>query len=133
VILLDTHAVIWLANEDTTLGSQSREIISAALRENDLSISAVSFWEIALLVAKNRLELRRPLRELRDDLLKSGVTEVPLTGDLAMLAVDLEDLHADPADRFIAATAVANAALLVTADARLLRWRHALHRQDAQK
>lgn len=55
-----------------------------------------------------------------------------LTGDTAILAGELEGLHADPADRFIAATAILDGAVLVTADERLLRWRHPLRRQNAE-
>jgi PIN domain nuclease of toxin-antitoxin system len=132
VILLDTHVAIWLANEDRNLGAQAREIILRAREDSELAISAVSFWEIALLVSKDRLELHKDAFVLRIDLLNSGVTEVPLTGDVAMLAVGLENLHADPADRFIAATAIAHDALLITADDRLLRWSHGLRRHNAQ-
>jgi PIN domain nuclease of toxin-antitoxin system len=132
VILLDTHAAIWLANEDRMLGMQSRDIILTAREENQLSISAISFWEIALLVSKDRLELHRDPFQLRNELLGSGVTELPLSGDIAMLAVRLENLHGDPADRFIIATAITHDATLLTADQRLLGWRHRLLRQNAE-
>jgi PIN domain nuclease of toxin-antitoxin system len=58
VILLDTHAAVWLANDDPALGQKSCSIALAARAESQLAISAISFWEIALLVAKARLELR---------------------------------------------------------------------------
>jgi len=74
---------------------------------------------------------RRPA-ELRADLLDTGVIELALTGDIALLAVDLKTLHGDPADRFIIATAIMHDATLVTADARLLRWRGRVKRQNAQ-
>jgi PIN domain nuclease of toxin-antitoxin system len=132
VILLDTHAVVWLANDDPALGQKSRSMALAARAENKLAISAISFWEIALLVAKDRLGLRyRPAR-LRAELLDTGVIELGLTGDIALLSVELKNLHGDPADRFIAATAIAHGATLITADARLLRWRSKLGRQNAE-
>jgi PIN domain nuclease of toxin-antitoxin system len=56
----------------------------------------------------------------------------PLTGNIALLAVELEGLHADPADRFIAATAIAHRATLITADARLLAWQNEARRQNAE-
>jgi PIN domain nuclease of toxin-antitoxin system len=132
VILLDTHAVIWLANNDPALGKQSCSMALAARAENRLAVSAISFWEIALLAAKDRLELRGRPAELRSDLLDTGVVELPLTGDIAMLAVELAGLNADPADRFIAATALAHGATLITADARLLRWQSEVRRQNAE-
>jgi PIN domain nuclease of toxin-antitoxin system len=132
VILLDTHAVVWLASDDPALGQKSCSIALAARAENQLAISAISFWEIALLVAKDRLELHYRPAELRAELLDTGVIELALTGDIALLAVELKNLHGDPADRFIAATAIMHDATLMTADARLLRWRGKVKRQNAQ-
>ncbi len=132
MILLDTHAAVWLANNDPALGQKSCSIALAARAENQLAISAISFWEIALLVAKDRLELHDRPAKLRAELLETGVIELALTGDIALLAVELKNLHGDPADRFIAATAIAHDATLMTADARLLRWRSKVRRQNAQ-
>ena len=132
VILLDTHAAVWLASDDPALGQRSCSIALAARFENQLAICAISFWEIALLVAKHRLEMHRRPAELRAELLDTGVIELALTGDIALLAVELKNLHGDPADRFIVATAILHNATLVTADARLLRWRGRVKRQNAQ-
>ncbi|MFY9829870.1 MAG: type II toxin-antitoxin system VapC family toxin [Rhodoplanes sp.] len=131
MILLDTHALVWLANDDPALGEQSCSMALAARAESRLAISAISFWEIALLAAKGRLELRDQPAKLRAQLLDAGIVELPLTGDIALLAVGIPDLPSDPADRFIAATAMTHDATLVTADARLLRWRSEVRRQNA--
>ena len=133
MIVLDTHTALWLLNDDRTLGTQSRSAIAAARPDNLLAISAISFWEIALLIAKGRLDLEMQPAELRRKFLDTGLVELPLTGDIAMLAVELDNLHNDPADRFIAATVIAHEATLLTADARLLNWRHKMNRQDATK
>jgi PIN domain nuclease of toxin-antitoxin system len=133
VILLDTHVALWLMLDSKALGKQSRRIARQAAAANELAISAMSFWEIALLIAKDRLELRGEASQLRKDLSTSGVVELSVTGDIAIGAVELANLHADPADRFIAATAVAHDALLMTADSRLLRWRHSVRRQNAHR
>jgi PIN domain nuclease of toxin-antitoxin system len=132
MILLDTHAAIWFATEDNTLGKRSRGLAKAALAESHLAICAISFWEIAMLVAKGRLQALLPAEELRVLLLAAGMIELPLTGDIALLSANL-DLHGDPADRFIAATAITHGATLVTADQRLLKWKHALSRQNAKR
>jgi PIN domain nuclease of toxin-antitoxin system len=132
VILLDAHAAVWLASDDPALGRRSCAMALAARAENKLAISAISFWEIALLVAKNRLELHYQPAELRAELLDTGVIELALTGEIALLAVALKNLHGDPADRFIAATAVVHEATLLTADSRLLRWRGKVARQNAE-
>jgi PIN domain nuclease of toxin-antitoxin system len=61
------------------------------------------------------------------------VTELPVTGLISIMAIELPDLHGDPADRLIAATSVVHGATLMTADRELLRWPHALPRQDASR
>lgn len=66
-------------------------------------------------------------------MLASGIRELALTGDIAIMAGELENLHGDPADRIIAATAIAHDATLITADAKLLQWRNPLKRQDAEQ
>jgi PIN domain nuclease of toxin-antitoxin system len=131
VILLDTHVEIWMIGDERMFGAQSRKIVQSAREENRLAISAISFWEIAVLVAKDRLELRGEASQLRKDLSTSGVVELSVTGDIAIGAVELANLHADPADRLMAATAAAHDAMLMTADSRLLRWRHRVRRQNA--
>jgi PIN domain nuclease of toxin-antitoxin system len=86
-----------------------------------------------MLVAKRRLRSLDSAGELRRIVLDSGIHEAPLTGDIAILAGNLEGLHGDPADRFIVATAIARDATLITADQRLLGWRSKLKRHDADK
>jgi PIN domain nuclease of toxin-antitoxin system len=132
VILLDTHVAIWITTENPALGRESRTLVERARETDGLAISAVSFWELAMLAAKGRINsITSPTRH-RARILSSDIQEIPLTGDVGILAADL-DLHGDPADRFIAATAIIQGATLLTADRALLRWRHPLPRQDASK
>jgi PIN domain nuclease of toxin-antitoxin system len=131
VILLDTHVAVWFTT-DTKFGKRSTTIVEAALLEDRLAISAISFWEIAMLIGKGRLRALRSAGEQRAKILAAGIRELPVTGEIGILAAELETLHADPADRLIAATAIAHDATLVTADERLLRWRHKLPRQNAE-
>ena len=133
VILIDTHVAIWIATSSRFLGAKSKALIETAASEDRLLISAISFWEIALLASKRRLSFETAASELRLQLVDAGVTELPLTGPIAILAVGLEKLHGDPADRFIAATAVIHGATLMTADGALLKWRHSIARIDASK
>jgi PIN domain nuclease of toxin-antitoxin system len=132
VILLDTHAAIWFTT-DSGLGKRSQAIAEEALADDRLAISAISFWEVSMLVAKRRLRSLDSASELRKKVLDSGINEVPLTGDIAIVAGNLEGLHGDPADRFIVATAITHDATLMTADESLLEWRHKLRRQNAEK
>jgi PIN domain nuclease of toxin-antitoxin system len=132
VILLDTHAAVWLTIEKG-LGRDSQRIIEKAAGEDRLAISAFSFWEMGMLIAKRRLRTVESAGELRARLLASSCRELPLTGEIAILAAEIEGLNGDPADRIIAATAIVHDATLVTADDRLLGWRHQLKRQDAEE
>ena len=132
IALLDTHVVIWLATADASLGKSSRNLIDAAAQSGALAVSAISFWEIALLIEKGRLQTSLAAEELRNQVLQSGMVEIPLTGDVAVLSTQLT-LHADLADRFIAASAISHGATLLTADDRLLRWKHALKRYNARR
>jgi PIN domain nuclease of toxin-antitoxin system len=73
------------------------------------------------------------VREWRDAVLTAGAIELPLDGMVAVRALDLAGLHDDPADRFIVATALVHDAAVMTADERLLDWRHGMNRYDARK
>ncbi len=103
-----------------------------ALADGALAASAITFWEIALLLSKARLELAKPIGQWRRDLLTSGLVECPVDGEIGIAAAQLGDLHGDPADRIILATAVHHRATLVTADQRLLAWTGLLERHDAR-
>jgi PIN domain nuclease of toxin-antitoxin system len=97
-----------------------------------LAISAISFLEMALLIAKGCLRALDDVREQRILMMRAGIRELPLTGDIAILAVELENLHADPADGFIAATAIAHNATLITADQTMLSWLSKVRHHNAE-
>ena len=132
MILLDTHVALWLVAGSRALGKRSERIAERAAAASQLAISAVSFWEIALLIKKKRLRWTDSATEMRRQILGLGASELPLTGAAAILAGELEMLHGDPADRFIAATAIIHDATLLTADDQLLGWRHSLRRHNAE-
>jgi len=122
VIVLDTHVLLWLDRKDPALGPTSRELISMAWGKGAIAVCAISFWEVAMLAARGRLDLRQSPESWRVDWLRAGLKEIALDGALAVTAAELAEFHPDPADRFIAATAMARAATLITADQALLRW-----------
>lgn len=132
MILLDTHVAVWAAFDDKALGGNCRRLVRRASDQNELAVSAISFWEIALLIRKRRLRLADSAKEARRLILGTGATELALTGEIAIMAGELENLHDDPADRFIAATAIMHDATLITADERLLRSRHIPRKQNAE-
>jgi PIN domain nuclease of toxin-antitoxin system len=133
VILVDTHVAIWILRNDAALGKKARNLALAALDGGQLVISAISFWEIALLIAKARLRSLDDPSETRVLMLRAGIREVPLTGEIAIIAVQLNSLHSDPADRFIAATAITHDATLMTADETLLGSRSKVKRINAER
>lgn len=133
MILLDTHAAIWFFTEDSDLGPRARSRARSALAEAALFVSAITFWEIALLASRRRLRGLRSPAEQRATVLDSGIQELPITGEIAIRAVELNNLPDDPTDRFIVATAIEHGATLMTADTALLNWRHSVRRADASK
>ena len=131
-LVLDTNALIWLLKDSDRLGREAERRIDEALGSSRVLVSATSFWEVAVLVAKGRIALTMPVDQWRVEALQLGIEELPLDGEIAIASVALPDLHADPADRFIAATALKTGVPLVTSDARLLTWKGPLVCIDAR-
>jgi PIN domain nuclease of toxin-antitoxin system len=131
VILVDTHTLLWMDNDDPSLGRRARALIDAALADGVLAVSAISFWECSMLHKRRRVRLPKSCRAWRSDLLAAGLLELPLDGEVADAAARLSDLPKNPAGRFIVATAIKQRATLLTADRALLRWKGALRCADA--
>ena len=132
MILLDTHALIWLVEADPKLGKKVRKLSDQALKINELATSAITFWEVAMLAQRKRIDLSLPADVWRLRLLNMGLMEIPITGDIGITAADLQGFHGDPADRFIAATAILGGGTLMTADKAMLGWPGKMMRQDAR-
>ena len=132
MIVLDTNALVWVTVEDKRLGRKARALVEKTWTAGKLAVPAVAFWEIGLLEARKRLRLPAQVREWRQSLLDAGMIELPLDGLVALRSLDLTGLPDDPADRFITATALVHSAALMTADEKILNWRHALERHDAR-
>ena len=105
MILLDTHIwVNWIVKGDAGL---TPGIINAMQREDRLAVSSISCFEVSLLAKRGKIELPLPINDwLIEALENSGVYELPVTCDVAHRAVMLPDIHRDPADRIIIATAL---------------------------
>jgi PIN domain nuclease of toxin-antitoxin system len=114
VIVLDTHAWIWWASDPVKLGRRGRAAIEAADR---IGVPAVCCFEVAAAVARGRVTLDRAPREwIEEALALPRVELLPLSPAVAVKATQLGAFHGDPADRLIVATAVLNAARLVSRD-----------------
>lgn len=132
VIVLDTHVLLWMDSNDRKIGRRTRALIDRNWAVGNVAVAAIVFWEIGMIAARSRIRLPLPLAEWRQSLLAAGVLEFPLDGAVVIRALDLAGLPDDPADRFIVATALERHASLVTADEKLLAWRHGLERHDAR-
>jgi len=132
VILLDTHVLVWLDEASPQLGAAAIERINAAFQAGEAMVSAISFWEVGMLVTKGRIRLDLDLGVWRNDFLEQGLIELPVTGEIGIKAATFERFHGDPADRLIAATALKNSLALVTADKKLLNYKLAIARLNAR-
>ena len=130
MILLDTHVLVWLDEGCNRLSSATIAMIDQALAQEKLGVSAITFWEVAMLLNKKRLELTIPPSVWRKNLLDSGLREIAVTGATGIRAASLENFHGDPADRIITATALEHAALLITGDTKILAWPGLEHKHD---
>lgn len=118
MILLDTVAWIWLATESPKLSPTARE----AIRAHDTKlVSAISAWEVGMLVAKSRIRLDRPVdRWVEDALRLPGVEPVSVDVAVGVMATKLPgEAPADPADRMVVATSLIRGCPILTPDRRL--------------
>ena len=119
MIVLDTHAWIWYVDDPEHLSSKVRTAVEAAAESGDVYVSCISTWEVLMLEKKHRLKLSIPAEVWIERCQATGVFSfVPLDNSISRLSVSL-GLHGDPADRFIAATAVYLGARLITKDRKL--------------
>ena len=129
MILLDTHVVIWWANGDLErLSPAARETIDQACvtTTQSLMVSAISCWEVAMLVQRGRLALSVDCdRWLMLLSAIPAVQLVPLTPAVAVSATQLPGaFHPDPVDRFLVALARQRAVPLITADSKIRDYPH---------
>ena len=125
LILLDTHAWIWLINGDEQLrSSSSLPLINEAAGFSNIKVSAISVWEVSMLEAKGRISFSTECLDwVKQVLAAPGISLVPIVPEIAVLSSRLPgEFHGDPADRIIVATALELSATLVTKDNKILRY-----------
>lgn len=117
-LLLDTHIWLWAALEpDRLQPSVQRALIEA----DERWLSPVTVWETLLLAERGRLDLgTSPAEWIQRQLRAAPMRDAPLDRETALASRSVALPHEDPADRFLAATAMVRGLTLVTADRRLL-------------
>jgi PIN domain nuclease of toxin-antitoxin system len=113
-LLLDTHLLLWAAEEPGRLSPAARKLMKDA--GNELMFSAASFWEIAIKRSLGRSDFRLDPRLLRRGLLDNGYSELLIGSDHALAIDGLPRLHKDPFDRILIAQAMVEGITLLTAD-----------------
>ena len=114
--LLDTCALVWLANGNGRMPVRVRRELAEA---DELYVSSVSAWEISRKLQKGTLVLDGDMRTVWTNLVESYRLKVlPVTPEIAIVSTELPDIHKDPADRFIIAAAKVGKLKVVTSDGR---------------
>lgn len=125
MLVLDTHVLIW-AHMGVRIPKKVERRIAAAGKDNELFISAITPWEIARGVRRERIKIAGDVLEWIQDALDAlSAVVASLEPAIAVDAVDLAWDHADPSDRIIVATARRLGASLVTADTAILEFAQA--------
>ena len=116
-LLLDTCAVLRLANGE--FGKFSRSAMNAMREADVLYVSPISEWEISLKWKQGGIELPVEPRMLMRKVIDAySLSIIPLSEEVMFRATELPDIHKDPADRFIIATAMLGNMVVVTTDRR---------------
>lgn len=121
MIILDTHAFIWLVSYPKRIPKKASRAIKAAKR---LGLADISLWEFSMLVEKKRIGIdRQPRQWLDDALADERFVVLPISPEVAVRSAALgAHFHGDPADRLIVATAMVEQVPLVSADERIQEW-----------
>jgi PIN domain nuclease of toxin-antitoxin system len=122
-LLLDTHIALWAIADHPRLSARARRLLEDP--DNEILVSAVSVWEIAIKHALARggphdmpVSGAEALGYFRD----AGFTMLPHSPQDAAAVEDLPPIHADPFDRMLVAQALGAPLRLLTADARVARY-----------
>ena len=127
MIVLDTHILIWWATGDLTkLSPNAISAINQELAGGEIIISSITAWEIAMLIAKERIVISMDLDEWLSTIAQiEAVKFYAVDNDIAVKSASLpSEFHKDPADRMIVATARKLGCGLVTADEKILNYQH---------
>jgi PIN domain nuclease of toxin-antitoxin system len=114
-LILDTHLLLWVAENSPRLSQKARDIVGDP--QNNLIFSAASLWEIAIKSILGREDFKVDARQLRRGLLENGYSELQISGQHAIATTHLPPKHKDPFDRMLIAQANVEGFTLITSDA----------------
>ena len=119
-LLVDTHLLLWAAGVSRKLTKSVQVLLNDT--ENELYVSAASFWEISIKNSRGNLDFQLDVRLFRRNLLANGYKELPIMSEHAIAVQDLPQIHKDPFDRLLIAQATVEGILLLTADRHIARY-----------
>lgn len=119
--LLDTSTFLWIVSDSSRLSSKAENFIADF--DNELILSAVSLWEIAIKTSIGKLELFKPFNRLIPEQLEENAIQVlPLELDHFSSIIDLEFHHRDPFDRLIIAQSITENIPVITSDSKFQKY-----------
>ena len=127
MIVLDTHVMVWWVSGSDSLSVIAKKAISKTLsRGSEVIVSAISAWEVSMLIDRGRLILSMDVESWFDEVAQiDGVRFIPVDNEIGIKSAVLPgNFHKDPADRIIVATARKLAVPLVTADEKIRNYKH---------
>ena len=126
MIVLDTHTLVWWVNADEALSEKAKAVIDRELEGGQIIVSAITAWEIAMLVEREKLVLTMDVGSWLATVAEiEAVRFWPVDVETAVKSVKLPgEFHKDPADRMIVATARRLAVPLVTKDEKIRAYPH---------
>ena len=113
--IIDTHVLLWIANDDFRLSKNVKDIYLKP--ENEIIISIASIWEMAIKISIKKFKLQNSLAEF--------VEKHIIDNNIRILKIELEHLfllenlplhHRDPFDRLIVAQAKIEKAPIISTD-----------------
>jgi PIN domain nuclease of toxin-antitoxin system len=120
LILLDTHVVVWLAQDYQRISPKAQATIEEARQKKvGIAVSDITLFEIALLASHGRIYLKPDVATVLSEVERRFIV-LPITANVALQAFELPAGYPnDPLDRIIGATALVENVLLVTADRKM--------------
>lgn len=116
-LLLDTHVLLWWLADEEALGKKARIAIGDA--NNDVYVSAVSIWEIAIKRVLGKLEAPSAMVNVVEE---EQFTGLPVSLHHAEQVGNLPSIHRDPFDRMLIAQAQSEGLVIVTADTHIFEY-----------